>query len=474
MRVKDKKANPTKVEKKETSEGDAKDEKPEVKNGSVVVFRCFPVASARVMISSKHRLSKRQFRAVGIVTALCLLATVPLRAQTPADGTDAIRLSLTDAVQRVLQNSPRSATADARVAGAVAKLRSAGAVANPSLALAYSKGKDAGGLDEDVILSQIIELGDKRRLRVRAASGEQNALIAERAGNALTLQLEVTTSYYEALRADGDLQLARETRANAQAFVQTAETQFEAGDVARSNIVRSRIELARAQQALDAALTNQANRYAIVKSLVGMTPQNQLILTEALQYSPAAYTLPERKATAQRLRPDLTAARSLRAAREADVRAARAQGQPDLFVEARHAKLDFKTPGNSLRFGVLFPLFDWGGNRAASQSATALLTEQDAVIKETERLADLDVETAFRNYESAKRAVESFQTGRLDQAKELLDMAQTGYSRGANSYLELLDAQQVYRSERAEYARALADYNIARATLRRASGESVL
>ena len=56
------------------------------------------------------------------------------------------------------------------------------------------------------------------------------------------------------------------------------------------------------------------------------------------------------------------------------------------------------------------------------------------------------------------------------QAKELLDMAQIGYSKGANSYLELLDAQQVYRSEQIEYARALAAWNEALAALQRAVG----
>jgi len=44
-------------------------------------------------------------------------------------------------------------------------------------------------------------------------------------------------------------------------------------------------------------------------------------------------------------------------------------------------------------------------------------------------------------------------------------MAQTGYASRANTYLELLDAQQVYRTEQSEYARALAAFNVARAAL---------
>ena len=47
---------------------------------------------------------------------------------------------------------------------------------------------------------------------------------------------------------------------------------------------------------------------------------------------------------------------------------------------------------------------------------------------------------------------------------------QTGYEKGAASYLEVLDARQTLRAEQAEYARALADWNVARADLQRAVG----
>ena len=66
--------------------------------------------------------------------------------------------------------------------------------------------------------------------------------------------------------------------------------------------------------------------------------------------------------------------------------------------------------------------------------------------------------------------MESFRGGRLDNSRELLDQAQIGYSQGANTFLELLDAQQVYRTEQTDYTRALTDYNIALAALQRAVG----
>lgn len=386
------------------------------------------------------------------------------------DAQEARHLSLAETVRLALQHSPLAQGAEARARGAEAHLRGAGTLPNPALSLAQPFGKNTGGTDEDILLTQTVELGDKQRQRRRAARAEREAALAERAATTSDLVLTAQTAYYEALRADAERQLAEDALAAAQAFAQAAETQFQAGDVARSNVLRSRIELARAQQSLDAAATERANRYAALRSLTGLPEDTALVLTDSLAYAPLSYRLSDLRALALRNRPDLLAAQRLRDSREAALHGARAQSQPDLFLEARHSTLDPTVGGNSLRIGLLFPLFDLGRNRADIQTAQAALQEQDALAREAARTARLEVETAFRNLEQARRTVESFQAGRLQQAKELLEMAQIGYDKGATTYLELLDAQQVYRNEQTAYTRALADYNIAKATLQRAVG----
>src|SRR5207253_1760491 len=99
-----------------------------------------------------------------------------------------------------------------------------------------------------------------------------------------------------------------------------------------------------------------------------------------------------------------------------------------------------------------------GRIRADAQDKQAALREQQATLDETQSTALLEVDTTFRTLTQTAQAVESFRTGRLDRAKELLAMAQTGYQQGANSYLELLDAQRTYLSEQTDYYRALAAY----------------
>jgi cobalt-zinc-cadmium efflux system outer membrane protein len=380
------------------------------------------------------------------------------------------RLSIADALARAKQVSHVAAQFDARVASAAARASGARAIANPTASLGGHFGQNAGGTDEDVIVSQTIELGDKRRQRARAASAEQQAAAFDLAGAQNDLTYTVKAAYFEALRSDAGQQLARTALDNAAKVAQSAELQFTAGDVPRTQVTRSRIEQTRAAQALIAAETDRANRYATLRSLTGMPDTTPLELTDKLAFTPISPEPSTLKAYALAHRPDLQSAARLRAGREAQLHESRAQSQPDFFVEGRHATIDPTVGGSTLRFGILFPLLDYGKNRAEIAGAKAALREQDALEAETRRLAVLDVDIALRNYEQARRAVESFVRGRLSSSQELLDLAQLGYTSGATSLLELLDAQQLFRNEQNDYQRALADYNVAVAAMERAVG----
>ena len=219
-----------------------------------------------------------------------------------------------------------------------------------------------------------------------------------------------------------------------------------------------------------AAQTDADNRLATVRSLLALPVNSDMTLTDALTYTPVTYSLADLQARALRSRPELLSAQRTRESRLAALHLARLLDTPDMIIEARHNSYRIDAGGDSLRVGLIIPLFDYGRNRAEQKAAAASLSEQDALTAEAARAAKLEVDIAFRNLELARKAVEAFQGGRLDQSKELLDMAQTGYKNGASSYLELLDAQNIYRSEQAEYARALAAWNEAKATLQRAVG----
>lgn len=381
-----------------------------------------------------------------------------------------LRLSLAEAIVLAQTHSPLVQEAAARVAGAEAHLRSARALENPTIALAHGLGQNTGGLDEDILIGQTFELSSKRRDRAATAGSQRDAALADQTTSALDLTLSVKSAYYQALRADAQYQLASDALNTARAFSEAAQTQFQAGDVARSNVLRSEIEVARSQQDLSAADADRATSYAALRSLIGDPADTNLVLTDTLAFVPLDSQLHDLQGLALRNRPDLLSGKLTLESLEHAVRSAQDQRKPDLFIEGRHASIAALGNDNSLRVGITMPLFDRGQLQAGVAAAQAAVTEQAARLSEVTRIAELEVEAAFRNLQQARNTVESFQTTRLESAEQLLDMAKTGYEKGGMTYLEVVDALHAYRSEREEYVKALADYDVALASLERAVG----
>lgn len=395
---------------------------------------------------------------------------IPLAQMTADQALPPLSLSLAEAVQQGLVNNPVICAATARVQEAEARLRAARAPLNPILALAHGFGHDTGGLDEDILLAQTIEYGPKRNAPIKVALAERSAAVNALAGTVAERTFTIQTAYWSSLQARDEHLLAQEVLAVAQAFANAASIQFQAGDVARSQVVRSQLEVNNAQQALLVAAGTQANREAELRSLLGVPPNQPLQLTEPLGVQPVAYRLSDLLTYGLAHRPDLLAAQYQLAARTADIQRARSLAQADFFWEARRMSLDPSVTGESIRFGIIFPLIDLGRIRAEIQLTQATAQEQQANNDELLRVARLNITTAWQTLEQVRQVLASFQPGRIAQAKELLDMAQLGYQHGATSYLELLDAQRVYREEQTNFLRAQVNYRLALATLQQAVG----
>lgn len=409
---------------------------------------------------------------LGMALFLSQAARAQTLVQTAPTTAAPLRLSLADAVARVQKESGQAQAAQARVQGATVRLGGIGRLVSPSIILAQPYGSNTtGGFDEGVVVTQIIEARGKTRYRTQSAQAGRAGFLFDQQTTRTDLAFAAQAAYFDALRADAESAQASASLAIVQKFADAARLQFQAGDVPKSGVTRSEIEVSRAEQSLLAAQTDQMNRYASLRSLLLLPDTTPLLLTDALAFSPQTYDLAALQAKALQNRGDVLSARSLQTVRTSEQKTAQAQSLPDFFVEGRRRTIDPKKTGDmSVRFGVMFPLGDFGRLRADRASARAALTEQTALGNETLRVARLDVLTAFNLFNQAQALVQSFQTGRLDRAKALLDTVQIGYANGANSALEVVDAQRTYQSEQVEYVRALASWNTARARLLQAVG----
>ena len=398
------------------------------------------------------------------MVSLAPLSLCLVQAQEP------VVLTVKAALERARATNPSLRLAQAQLAEALAKVRGASASPLPTLGLAHGMGNGTGGLDEDILLSVPMELKSKRAPRVAAARAEALAAKARKETAERELTLSIRTAYTDALESAAEVTLARQQAALTQTLVEAAEHQFQAGDAPKSNVERGKIERAKAEQALQLAIADYENRLSALRSLVGIAPGTPLTLSDALPTNAPERALPTLLTRAKTLRPERQAALALETARSADLKTAKNERQPDLLVEGRRATLTPLLGPSSIRLGVTFPLFDTGRIASGVQSAQAAQSQQLAQNAELDRTIALEVETSWRSYEQARRVLLSFTTERLERAKTVQELAKLGYERGANSYLELLDAQQAARSEQREFVHAQAALARTQAVLERAVG----
>ena len=111
-----------------------------------------------------------------VVSALCATSLVAFMAPAFAQPQKAGPLTLPQALQRAANANPRLTTADRTIAMADGRREQADALPNPTIGLevdnfAIGQTSSVGGAETTLLLSQLIELGGKRDVRVAGGTG---------------------------------------------------------------------------------------------------------------------------------------------------------------------------------------------------------------------------------------------------------------------------------------------------------------
>jgi cobalt-zinc-cadmium efflux system outer membrane protein len=162
-------------------------------------------------------------------------------------------------------------------------------------------------------------------------------------------------------------------------------------------------------------------------------------------------------------RPDLLAQRQERARSQAEVRLQIAQGKVDYVVGTEYRRQQgLAGRGNSL--GIFFqadlPVFNRNQGEIARARQEQLQVE--ARLRAVEAMIETEVETAYLQYDTARRSLTRIEESLLEKARDVRQVTEYSYRRGEATLLELLDAQraynetmQAYNEARAEFARSL-------------------
>ena len=376
--------------------------------------------------------------------------------------------------------------AQARVGAARARSLQAGLRPNPTLDIEYGTPRFLGGeaeLDFAVGVSQLFELGGKRRLRREAARLEAERAEAEFRALERQIAADVRVSYARAVAAGRFLDTVDQLVALNEELERATAERVKRGDAAQVDLSLVRVELDRLRVERARALADLESEMIALRAAVGLDPTDSLRIVPLVERPPRLeLSLPELTAIALRERADLQAARLAERASVARLKLVEARRTPDLAGTARFSRsrqivdLPERIGGialdkdNELTFGIQIelPIFNrnQGEIAAAANEQIQATREREALEAKIKR----DVALAYRQYQAAAESLALFSTRVIPQTETVLASVRAAYGLGEFSVFDLLQEQRRLIESETAYSQTLRDYYSALAELERATG----
>lgn len=387
---------------------------------------------------------------------LLLLCSIPLVGFAESE-----KLTLDRAFELARQNSPRLAAAQKQTEAAEKALAASGLWSNPSLNFtAEGVGGDLDGVSDtefEVMLRQTFQRGGKRALDRQVAGKAVDLAVQSRAGRELALLSGVRRAFIDVLSQQETGVVRAEQEQLGRAFVEVAESRYEAGGGSELDVVQAELALEEVLLAQTCCFGDLEAARIRLASLVGVSEKEMPGLEgsyyelEELDDRQLADSHPVLRQMDARI--DMLRAEAARA---------RASDSADISLGAG-VKHEAAEDINTFVVGASIPLNFVRAGRAAETAVRAKAEALSAEREELRRVQQQQLSRLIAVYRGAKMEAEMISDRLVPKAREAHEVSRSGYQAGRFSWFELIKAQQYLAEIRVRHIEALRDAHFARA-----------
>lgn len=381
-------------------------------------------------------------------SVLTLVAVAAGASEAPADNGQTYDLPRLEQLAR--GGSPVVMSAAASVRSAEARVTTASALPNPDIEwlAGQTRARAPGAVSGDASSLGITLPLDLPHVRWPRQAVARAGLDAARAGRNTAeneLLASVRNRYYEILRREAELRLAREDQAITDGIRNRIEARVTSGETGRYELIKAEAEALNALKATQTAELRVRQARLALRLHVGPTLPADFTLAgtlEGVPELPPVATLHSEMATRN---PDLVRARAEVERQRQQLRLERGLRWPALALKAARDQ-DSEMRNERIGVSATLPLLNWRRGPIAEASAELQRSNHDLAARQ--HLLTQAVDVAAQQYQIARNQVSALESGILRNAEATLNVAQLAYRYGERSYLDVLDAQRVYRAAR--------------------------
>jgi len=375
------------------------------------------------------------------------------RAEALADKAS-LPLTLPEALALAEKNSPRLHAANARTARAAAGIHTAKAYTNPQVEYfgGHQDSRDPtvpglAGAIQHYAAYQTMEIPGERKARKRVATLGQTSSEFSLANERLVVVADVKRAFYDVLRRKQEITHAQENLSLVEDLRRRVEVEVRVGEKGRLELTRAEAELARARFMVRSAQIGLADSIAVLRVAIAAPADMNLNPQGTLDPETRLEPLPQLREAILRTHPAMQQARTDVQGAEAGLQYQRSLRTPRPVFYGEYERYPDVF---YWRAGVTIPIPLWDRRRGPIQEAAASVRESTASLDQRQLEMISALERAYEQYQLADQQVTSLQAGSLREAESAVDAAQAAYHFGERGIVEVLDAQRVLQSVRAD------------------------
>jgi outer membrane protein TolC len=286
--------------------------------------------------------------------------------------------------------------------------------------------------------------------------------------------LATGNAYLLAISAGARVDAAQAQIESAQALLNKARDQQNAGLAPAIDTLRAQVEFQARSQQLIVARNNYEKQKLTLARTIGLPTGQEFNLADRAPYEPLeAMSVEQALQRAYGQRSDYQAAMLQVRAAERMRFAATAEHFPTLEFLGNYGAAGVNAGDSHGVFAVgatlSIPIFAGGKSHADALEAEATLRQRRQQLENLRGQIDFDVRTALLDLRAAADQVHVARSS-LDLANQTLEQARDRFSAGVTDNLEVVQAQETVASANENYINSLYAHNVAKVSLARAIG----
>lgn len=397
-------------------------------------------------------------------------------------------IDLKGAVSTAIQNNRDITIADLKRKQAESDIRKAAAAKNPQLSYSWegsqfktqvvsaTTGKiDNRSYSQGINVSLPLWTGGNVEGLINEARYAKNISDLAYYKTEADTKLSAVTAYYQYLEAIKLAEVQSQSVKDYADHLKNVQQQFDAGIVAKLDVLTSNVSLANAKKASISADNARDLAEANLNNIMRIGMNTKLNPVDKDFPEPDFdLTMDQAIAAAQKYRWELVQADyNVRVAKE-ELRVARSGYMPTVAVGGGYS---WKEPGISkvdkddwaAQATVSWKLWDGGATDAAIKKANEGIRIANEQLLQARESVELEVRQDYLNVLSYREQIRAAEAS-VAQAEEAYKIATVRYQSGVGINLDVLDAELQLNTARTNYITALYNYNIGLATLEHAMG----